>query len=131
MPSSPNPAKTKILVVDDEAIIADTLALILNQSGFEAMAAYRGHQAVDLASQSPPDVLLIDIVMEDMTGIDAALAIGKEHPDCSIIFISGHGDAPTMMDRYARGLRCRLLPKPLHPEELLAALRSLPARYAA
>lgn len=131
MSSPHNPAKTKVLVVDDEAIIADTLALILNQSGFQATAAYRGRQAVRLAAQSPPDVLLIDIVMEDMTGIEAALAIGKEHPGCSILFISGHGDAAGMMDRYAHGLQCRLLPKPVHPEELLAVLRDPHTRYAA
>lgn len=131
MASLHNPAKTKVLVVDDQAIIADTLALILNQSGFEATAAYRGHEAVRRAAQSPPDVLLIDIVMEDMTGIDAALAIGKAHPRCRILFISGHGDAAGMMDRYARGLQCTLLPKPLRPEDLLAVLRDPHGRCAA
>lgn len=131
MSSPHNSAKTKVLVVDDEKIIADTLVLILNQSGFDASAAYRGRQAVRLATQSPPDVLLIDIVMEDMTGIDAALVIGAQHPDCRIVFISGHGDAAGMMDRQAQGLHCTLLPKPLRPEELLAVLRDLPARCAA
>lgn len=131
MSSPHNPAKTKVLVVDDEAIIADTLALILNQSGFDATAAYRGQQAVHLATQWPPDVLLIDIVMEDMTGIDAAVAIGKRHPGCRILFISGHGDAAGMMDRCAHGLHCILLPKPLRPEDLLAVLRDPHARCAA
>lgn len=130
MPSPHNPTKAKVLVVDDEAIIADTLALILNKSGFQATAAYRGHQAVRLAAQSPPDVLLIDIVMGDMTGIDTARTISKAHPRCRILFISGHGDAEGMVHRYADGMNCRLLPKPLRPEELLAVLRD-PHRYAA
>lgn len=130
MPSPHNPTKAKVLVVDDEAIIADTLALILNKSGFQATAAYRGHQAVRLAAQSPPDVLLIDIVMGDMTGIDTARTISKAHPRCRILFISGHGDAEGMVHRYADGMNCRLLPKPLRPEDLLAVLRD-PHRYAA
>jgi DNA-binding NtrC family response regulator len=119
--------KPRILVVDDEAIIADTLALILNQSGFEAKAAYRGPQAVRLAAELPPDVLLIDIVMDEMNGIDAAHAICKDHPNCRVLFISGHGDASGMIDRHAPHLRCRLLPKPLRPEDLLGILRGAQA----
>lgn len=123
-PSAPNPARPKVLVVDDESVIADTLALILNQSGFEAVAAYRGQRAVQLAAEISPDVLLIDIVMEEMSGIETARLIGRSHPECRIIFISGHGDAAGMMDREARGLSCRLLPKPLRPEDLLSELRN-------
>jgi CheY-like chemotaxis protein len=63
------------LVADDERIIADTLVLILNQSGYRAIVVYSGEQALQAAAESPPHVLISDVVMGGMNGIEAALAI--------------------------------------------------------
>jgi len=62
-------AKPKVLVADDERVIADTLAIILNQSGFEATAVYNGEKAVETARTLRPDMVISDVIMTDMNGI--------------------------------------------------------------
>ena len=69
--------KPKVLVVDDERAIAYTLAIILNKSGFEATAVYAGEEAVQTAKTFRPDVLISDVIMPGLNGIDAAIAIRK------------------------------------------------------
>jgi CheY-like chemotaxis protein len=64
-----------VLVVDDECVIADTLAIILNQHGFEASAAYNGIEAVEQAHRLRPDVIICDVIMPNMNGIEAAILV--------------------------------------------------------
>jgi CheY-like chemotaxis protein len=65
--------KPKVLVVDDEHVIADTLAIILNQSGFDASAVYSGTDAVERARRTTPDLVITDVFMPDLNGIQAAI----------------------------------------------------------
>ena len=65
----------QVLVVDDAKIVADTLAQILNLNGFQAVAAYSGEQALQLASVQHFDHLVSDVVMDGMNGIESAIAI--------------------------------------------------------
>jgi CheY-like chemotaxis protein len=85
-------AKPKVLVADDERVIADTLAIILNQSGFEATAVYNGEKAVETARTLRPDMLISDVIMTDMNGIDAAITIRTMLPNCKILLFSGQAD---------------------------------------
>ncbi len=71
----PDTTKPKVLVADDERVIADTLAMILNQSGFQARAVYSGEKALELAPEFKPDMLISDVIMADLNGIDAAIRI--------------------------------------------------------
>ena len=84
-----NRVKPKVLVVDDERVIADTLAMILNQSGFEARAVYSGEKAVELAASFAPDMLITDVIMADLNGIDAAIMIRALLPSIKIPACSG------------------------------------------
>ncbi|MFZ0691465.1 MAG: response regulator, partial [Acidobacteriaceae bacterium] len=68
-------AKPRVLVADDERVIADTLAIILNQAGFDATAVYSGEKAVEMAQILRPDMLISDVIMTDLNGIDAAIQI--------------------------------------------------------
>ena len=72
--------KPKVLVADDERVIADTLAMILNQSGFQARAVYSGEKALELAPDFQPDMLISDVIMADLNGIDAAIRIRELLP---------------------------------------------------
>jgi DNA-binding response OmpR family regulator len=77
--------KPKVLVADDERMIANTLAIILNQSGFEATAAYTGEEVVQAAKTLRPDALVSDVVMPGLNGIDAAdaaIELRKILPTC-------------------------------------------------
>src|SRR5690348_9709378 len=82
--------KLKVLVIDDDASVADTLTMVLNMSGFDAIAAYSGEHALDLARQTSYDHLVTDVMMKPMNGIEAALAIRAICPDCTILLISGN-----------------------------------------
>ena len=65
-------------------MIADTLSIILNQAGFEATAVYSGEKAVETAKTLKPDMLISDVIMTDMNGIDAAIKIRGMLPSCKI-----------------------------------------------
>src|ERR1035437_9616040 len=79
----------RVLIVDDERLIADTLALILSQRGFAATAVYSGEKAVETASVLRPDILITDVVMEGMTGIEAAIRISETVPGCRVLLFPG------------------------------------------
>jgi len=118
------PAKPKVLVADDERVIADTLAIILNQSGFEATAVYSGEKAVEMARTLRPNMLISDVIMTDMNGIDAAIQIRSILPDCKILLFSGQAATADLLEgARARGHEFEILAKPVHPQDLLARLR--------
>jgi CheY-like chemotaxis protein len=116
--------KPRVLVADDEWVIADTLAIILNQSGFQATAVYSGEKAVETASALKPDMLISDVIMSDMNGIDAAIKIRSMLPSCKILLFSGQAATADLLDRArAQGHEFEILAKPVHPQDLLARLR--------
>ena len=116
-------AKLKILVADDERVIADTLTIILTQNGFEATAAYSGEEVVEIANTFQPGILLTDIVMAGMNGIEAAILVREKLPSCRIVLLSGQALAADLLDEArARGYEFEIMAKPLHPNELIAFL---------
>ncbi len=117
--------KPKVLVADDERVIADTLAIILNQSGFQATAVYSGEKAVETAKTLQPDMVISDVIMTDLNGIDAAIRIRGMLPSCKILLFSGQAATADLLDRArVQGHEFEILAKPVHPQDLLARLRS-------
>jgi len=120
-----NRVKPKVLVVDDERVIADTLAMILNQSGFDARAVYSGEKAVDLASTFTPDMLITDVIMADLNGIDAAIRIRALLPGIKILLFSGQAATADLLEiARAQGYEFEILAKPVHPQDLVSRLRA-------
>lgn len=116
--------KPKVLVVDDERIIADTLAMILNQSGFDARAVYSGEKAVETAGAFAPDMLITDVIMADLNGIDAAIQIRALLPKIKILLFSGQAATADLLEKArAQGYEFDILAKPVHPQDLLNRLR--------
>lgn len=112
---------TRILVVDDERTIADTLALILKQTNYDARAAYSAEEAVELCGSFAPDVVLSDVVMGPMSGFDLAIYIAEQYPGCKVILMSGHSyHQPDVARSIEHGFE--FLPKPVHPSDLLQHL---------
>ncbi len=116
--------KPKVLVADDERVIADTLAIILNQSGFDARAVYSGEKALELAETFQPDMLISDVIMADLNGIDAAIRIRGILPKIKILLFSGQAATADLLEKArAEGYEFDILAKPVHPQDLLAKLR--------
>ena len=116
----------KVLVADDEHVIADTLAMIFNGSGFDARAVYSGETAVELAQDFQPDVLITDVVMRRMNGIDAAISIRLLLPSIRILMLSGQAETENLIDQArSEGYEFDILAKPVHPNDLLKKLRNM------
>ena len=112
-----------VLVVDDEEIIADTRVAILAGWGYAAMACYDAETALEMALVIPPEILISDVCLTGMNGVDLAVEIRSKVPDCKVILFSGQADSLNLL-ALARnaGHNFTLLQKPVHPVELLAHL---------
>ena len=118
-------AKPKVLVADDERVIADTLAMILNQSGFEARAVYSSEKALEVVPEFKPDMLISDVIMGELNGIDAAIQIRQLLPSIKILLFSGQAATADLLEKArAQGYEFEILAKPVHPQDLLTKLRS-------
>lgn len=117
----------RVLVVDDERIIADTLTIILSRDGHEAFAAYSAEQAIELAAQVVTDVLISDVVLGQMNGIDLAIYLRQQLPECCVYLISGAMETSRLVESMAeRGYNFPLIAKPVDPKELLNLIASPP-----
>ena len=94
-------SKPKVLVADDEQVIANTLAIILNQAGFEARAVFSGEKAVELLESFQPDMLISDVIMTGMTGIEAAIITRSRLPKCKILLFSGQAATADLLEKAA------------------------------
>jgi len=108
-----------VLVVDDEPLVADTLATILNRAGYKAVAAYGGERALELARATNPALVISDFAMPNMNGVELAMAVLKKAPDCGILLFSGHATVKDLTPAREAGYNFTLLTKPLHPDEML------------
>jgi DNA-binding response OmpR family regulator len=117
--------RPRVLVVDDEHVIADTLSIILNQNGFDASPAYTGRDAIQQALSLEPDLLISDVIFknETLTGIDVAIKIRESLPACKILLFSGQAATADLLETArSQGHEFDILAKPVHPQDLLARL---------
>jgi DNA-binding NtrC family response regulator len=115
-----------VFVVDDEVLIAQTLAMILSQAGFRANAFSNPEKAVAACAELRPDVLLCDVMMPQLSGIDLAIQIERLCPACKILLFSGQAaTADLLSEARDKGYDFVLLLKPVHPTDLLKHIRAL------
>jgi DNA-binding NtrC family response regulator len=113
----------RIFVVDDERVIAETLAAILRQSGFIADAFINPLKALSSADSDPPGLLLSDVMMPKMSGIDLAIELRKRHPECRVLLFSGQAATVGLLSTARQqGYDFEVMLKPVHPKDLLAAI---------
>jgi DNA-binding response OmpR family regulator len=113
-----------VLVVDDECIIADTLTAILNRSGYAALPAYDGESALESILLRPPELLVSDVILPGMSGIELAVAVRRVFPDCKVLLFSGQASTSDLLaSASSRGHHFSLLTKPIHPTDLLARIK--------
>ena len=116
----------RILVADDERIIADTLQIILSKHGFEVIVAYGANAAIEKARHFNPQIFLCDVMMPETNGVDAAIAVRTILPECKIVLFSGQAGVHDLLQgARSRGYEFELLLKPMHPADLLVHFRAL------
>jgi two-component system, cell cycle sensor histidine kinase and response regulator CckA len=118
------PARPLVLLVEDQDAVRDLLTTVLQRNGFDVMSAPSGEAALELASGSSFDVLLTDVVLPGMTGLDVARRIRLQSPGTRVLFMSGYtGDA--VLDMAEFGGECAFIQKPFASKALIARLRSV------
>ena len=120
-----NAEKAKVLVLDDERSVADTMTQILSLYGYDATAAYDPVSAIEWLSLHPCDVLITDVVFEPghMSGIELAIQLRATLPGCKILLISGNNSTSELLQRAAeQGFWFDVLAKPVHPSIVLERL---------
>jgi CheY-like chemotaxis protein len=122
--SSVPTGKLKVIVADDEPMVAFTLTEILKDEGFEVVSVADGVAAIEKARTMRPDILLSDVMMPKMNGIDAAKSIKDFLPDCRIILFSGQAATGELLKQaHAEGHVFEIVTKPIQPDALLAIVR--------
>jgi CheY-like chemotaxis protein len=111
----------RILVVDDERLVADTLGLIFRKHGFEAKVAYSAKDALHCARSFSPNLLLCDISMPERSGLELMDDFHRELPECRVLVLTGyHTNVGRVREQSGRLRRStRVLTKPCNPTELL------------
>lgn len=113
-------AKT-ILVVDDERGIADTLCAILRHAGYEVTAVYNAEDGLEILQSQHIDLLISDVIMPNMNGMELALHTRNTCPQTSILLISGNAATQQIVtDAESKGYHFELLAKPVLPKDMLA-----------
>lgn len=113
-----------ILVVDDEPLVADTVSLVLAHAGFRTLTAYNGRTALKLAMKARPQLLISDVAMGEMSGIQLAQSIMMSMPECKIMLFSGHTTFADLEASREAGFDFPLLTKPVHPTVMLKHVRA-------
>ncbi len=116
----------RILLADDHTIVRQGLARLLkDQPGFEIVGeAINGRMAIEKALTLKPDVVVMDIAMPILNGIEAAINIRGFLPFCKVLLFSGQAATAGLLDEARRhGYEFEILSKPVHPQDLVAKLR--------
>ncbi len=122
------PTPPYILVVDDERLIADSLVEILHTEGYGASAAYDARSALDAAELFPPDLVISDVMMPGMTGVDLAIVLWNTIPDCKILLFSGQAmSSDLLQEARSEGYDFHVISKPIHPTDLLREIATIDA----
>jgi DNA-binding NtrC family response regulator len=117
------PGFLRVLIVDDVRPIADSLSLILQARGYRARAAYSAEEAIVTSDDFAPNVLISDVIMPGMNGVDLAACLGERHPQCKVLLISGNAVGFDLIAGVSRrGSDHTILSKPIHPARILQFL---------
>jgi DNA-binding NtrC family response regulator len=115
---------TRVIVVDDEARIASTLVEILKGEGFDALSASTGDGAIELARTFQPDIVLSDVIIPGLNGVELGIRMNELFPKCHVILFSGQAATIDLLkEARQRGHEFEILAKPIKPTALLAIIR--------
>lgn len=111
-----------VLVVDDASFMRMRLNKVLTSQGHEVIEASNGVEAVAAYDEHRPDVVLMDITMPEMDGLEALRKIKEKHPDARVIMCSALGQEKTVIESIKSGAKDFIV-KPFQPEVVLGAVK--------
>jgi CheY-like chemotaxis protein len=118
----------RVFVVDDEYVISSTLAAILELHGYSATSFTSPLEALAAARSRPPDLLISDVAMPGLSGVDLAIQMKAQYPECKILLFSGQAATEDLLkDARSQGHIFPLLQKPVHPSIILSRIGALAA----
>ena len=110
----------RVLVVDDDVRIADSLVQILKATGHEAVAAYSAEAAIKIAEKLNPHAVVSDVVMGPVSGIELTNHIREHYPGCKVLLFSGYASTKAFTQAFlTKESSVQFLPKPVHPNRIL------------
>src|SRR5437773_3055579 len=115
--------KSRVLVIDDEAAIRDSLRMTLEYEGYEFLAAATGQEGLALVEREAPDLVLLDVKMPGMDGLEVLDRLHAMHETLPVIVVSGHGTISTAVEATKKGA-FDFVGKPLASERVLVSLRN-------
>ena len=122
------PGKNLILICDDDPVVHESLGLYLDSEGFDHISAYDGQQAMEMAESEHPDLMILDLMMPKMTGIDVCRTI-RQTKALPIIMLTAKGEEIDRILGLELGADDYIV-KPFSPREVLARIRAVLRRYA-
>ncbi len=113
--------KTRVLVVDDDRLVADTLSLIYNANGYECEARYSAAEGFARARDFSPDLLLCDVTMPEENGLQLADRLQQAMPHVRLLMLTAYSSNAAVVSAHSRRLQrpLKLLSKPCRPDDLL------------
>lgn len=118
MPDQAHKAKVSILVIDDEPVVGDALKLVLESNGYEVVLVENGRAGIIEAGNRSFSFAIIDLFLSDISGLQAIKTIREQHPEISIIMITGQGTPQAFSDARRLGV-IGILTKPFKPADIL------------
>jgi len=122
-------AQGRVLVVDDDASLAEMLSIVLRQEGFDTATVHRGDQALEAFHRHRPDVVLLDLMLPGIDGIEVCRQIRRES-GVPIVMLTAKGDTIDVVTGLESGADDYVV-KPFKPKELIARIRARVRRFDA
>ena len=122
----------RILIVEDEKVVADSLRQILSSQGYDARVVYSAEEALHLVAQWSPELGILDVMLPQMNGIELAIALKERFASCHVLLLSGQPAVEGLMQKAkSEGHEFEILAKPVHPTVMLDEIsKRLSARGA-
>ena len=121
-----NVGERRILIVEDEKLVADTLAQILSSHGYEARVAYTAESAISIIPEWTPNLAILDVMLPKMNGIELAVALKKSLANFHVLLFSGQPSVESLVQKArSEGHEFEILAKPIHPLVMLEAISTL------
>lgn len=125
MTPAPSDGDKSLLILDDDAAFRTRLARALEQRGFEVTSVGTVAEATDFAATSPPAYAVLDLRLEDGSGLTAVEALSRHRADCKVVILTGYGAIATAVAAVKAGA-IDYLAKPADPEDIIKALLASP-----